>query len=87
MKKIISALVILSASSSAFALSPAAIGEALKVSKITNIAAITQDEEALQPRCMCELVKIVGVDANGNQVSQTVTVEHRGNNEVKVVGQ
>lgn len=87
MRKIAAIFAIMSVSSSAFALSSVAITEALSVSKVNNITSVSADTESATPRCMCELVKITGTDASGNEVSQTVIVEHRGAGQVKVVGQ
>jgi hypothetical protein len=87
MKKIIAVLAIVSSTSSAFALSRAAVVEALRVTKIDSITSITEDQESGQPRCPCELVKIVGLDANGKPTSKTVTVEYIDDGLVKALPQ
>jgi hypothetical protein len=86
MRKFASIFVLMSISSSAFALSPQAISEALKVSKIGNISSISENTEMPTPSCPCELIKIEGTDASGKSVVQTISVEHRGDDKVKAVG-
>jgi hypothetical protein len=87
MKKMASIFVIMSISSSAFALSPIAVTAALKVTKVANIVSVTEDKESPTPRCPCELIKIQGADESGQETSQTVIVEHGGDGQIRVVKQ